>query len=278
MPQFGKRIQLFLLDGTPNGRWICELSNWTGIVYKIPRNYVLRCEDRKELLSPGIYFLFGKDETAKPLIYIGEAENIMNRLKQHLRGKDYWNEVIVFTSKDTNLNKAHIKYLENRFYTFALEARRYRVMNSSIPTRSSISEAEQSELEEFLYNAKIMVNTLGHKVFESFLDETEQVKNINKYYINVANVSAVGIPTADGFVLLKGSIIHNNTAFQSVGKGIAELIRESRKDGKIVGNELQEDMLFATSSAAAAFAMGYAVSGPKTWKNAQGATLKEVEE
>jgi|GEM_PF-6791535 len=126
MQTFGKNIKLFLLDGTPTGRWICELSNWTGIAYKIPRSMIKACEERPELSSSGVYFLFGEDDKEnKPLVYIGEAENIMTRLKQHLDSKDYWNEVIVFISKDDNLNKAHIKYLENRFYELAIAARRY---------------------------------------------------------------------------------------------------------------------------------------------------------
>ena len=82
---FGKRIQLFLVDGTPNGRWICELSNWTGIAYKLPRNMIKESEKRSELASPGVYFLFGYDDAKdRPLIYIGEAEDIIKRLKQHL--------------------------------------------------------------------------------------------------------------------------------------------------------------------------------------------------
>ena len=103
--KFGKVIKLFLMDGTPNGRWMCELSNWTGIAYKIPRNMVKESENREELSAPGVYFLFGRDdEKDKPLVYIGEAENIIKRLKQHLDKKDNWNEVIAFISKDSNLN------------------------------------------------------------------------------------------------------------------------------------------------------------------------------
>ena len=170
---FGKVIKLFLVDGTPNGRWICELSNWTGIAYKIPRSMIKESENRTELSSPGVYFLFGYDDVNdKPLIYIGEAEDIIKRLKQHLEKKDNWNEAIAFISKDSNLNKAHIKYLENQFYGIAKECDRYSIDNSNTPTKSSVSEAEQSELEEFIYNAKILVNALGHKTFEKYLANT----------------------------------------------------------------------------------------------------------
>lgn len=116
---FGKTIKMFLIDGNPNGRLTCELSNWTGKAYKIPRTEVKICEDRQDLKSTGVYLLFGKNDEEQDQLYIGEAENVYTRLQSHLREKDFWTEVIVFISKDDNLNKAHIKYIENRLYQLA---------------------------------------------------------------------------------------------------------------------------------------------------------------
>lgn len=147
---FGKTIKIFLIDCDPNGRMSCELSNWTGKAYKIPRIKVKSCTDRDDLNSTGVYLLFGKDDDGKNLVYIGEAETILKRLNQHLNQKDFWNETVVFISKDENLNKAHIKYLENRLYDIAKNANRYRVENYNTPTLSSISEPDQAEMEEFL--------------------------------------------------------------------------------------------------------------------------------
>jgi len=124
--KFGKTIRLFLMDGIPNGRIACELSNWSGKAYKIPRGFVKDCENRPELNSTGVYILFGKaeDNSKKGIAYIGEAENIYKRLTQHLREKDFWNDAIVFVSKDDNLNKAHIKYVEHKMYKTAQESLR----------------------------------------------------------------------------------------------------------------------------------------------------------
>ena len=164
--KFGKTIKIFLIDGDPNGRMSCELSNWSGKAYKIPRIKIKECTDRDDLMNTGVYLLFGKDEEGKDLVYIGEAESILKRLSQHLNQKDFWNETIVFISKDDNLNKAHIKYIENRLHNIALSAKRYKVENSIIPTQSSISESDRAEMEEFIENIKMLVNTLGHKVFD----------------------------------------------------------------------------------------------------------------
>src|ERR1041385_2486612 len=144
--KFGKTIKIFLIDGDPNGRMSCELSNWTGKAYKIPRIKIKDCSDRDDLGSTGVYLLFGKDEESRDIVYIGEAETILKRLNQQLTQKDFWNEAIVFVSKDENLNKAHIKYLENRLHDIANAANRYKIENSIIPTQSSISESDRAEM------------------------------------------------------------------------------------------------------------------------------------
>ncbi|WP_054697968.1 GIY-YIG nuclease family protein [Syntrophomonas palmitatica] len=281
MTVFGKSIKLFLLDGTPNGRWICEMSNWTGKAYKIPRTAVKECVDRKELCSSGIYFLFGTDDdTGLPLVYVGESELIFERLKAHLDGKDFWTEVIVFISKDDNLNKAHIKYLENRFHDIATQAGRYTVKNSNIPTKSSLSEADTAEMEEFIHNARIVINTLGHKVFEPIAQVAEGLtQHENLFSIqNSKGVLAKGQVVPDGFVVLKGSTISPNVSHNSVSPGVIRAREKYISNGKVVDWALQEDILFSSSSAAADFVLGNSVSGPKTWKNKDGKTLKEVEE
>lgn len=276
--KFGKRIQLFLVDGTPNGRWICELSNWTGFAYKIPRNMIKESEKRNELSAPGVYFLFGHDDVKdKPLIYIGEAEDIIKRLKQHLERKDNWNEAIAFISKDTNLNKAHIKYLENRFYNIAKDCDRYSIDNSNTPTKSSVSEAEQAELEEFIYNAKILINALGHKAFEYFSEKhTAEPEDNPIFSVSAGKGKAYGTATSDGFVLLKGSSIHEISA-ESLTSGTKKKVEQSRASGEIKDGILQVDKLFSSSSAAAAFAVGYSISGPQQWKTDKGETLKSFE-
>ena len=97
----GKTIRQFLIDGIPDGRWVSELSNWTGKAYKIPRTYINQCADRIDLEYTGVYFLFGQNENSeRPQVYIGETENILVRLKQHLQDKDFWTECVAFISKN----------------------------------------------------------------------------------------------------------------------------------------------------------------------------------
>lgn len=277
---FGKTIRIFLIDGDSNGRMSCELSNWTGKAYKIPRIKVKDCTDRADLVNTGIYLLFGKDEAGKDQVYIGEAESILKRLNQHLTQKDFWHETIVFVSKDDNLNKAHIKYLENRLHEIARTTSRYKIENSITPTQSSISEPDRAEMEEFIDNIKLLVNTLGHKVFE----EKRELKTKHKediFYIQAARgADAQGEPTSDGFVVLKGSKAAR-TEVNSMAPSFSNLRQKLVSEGVIVDRgeffEFPEEYIFSSPSTAAIVVMGRSANGLTEWKQKDGKTLREFE-
>lgn len=278
--KFGKTIKIFLIDGDPNGRMSCELSNWSGKAYKIPRIKIKDCIDRDDLTGTGVYLLFGKDDDGKDQVYIGEAESILKRLNQQLTQKDFWNEAIVFISKDENLNKAHIKYLENRLHDIAKVANRYNVDNSIIPTQSSISESDRAEMEEFIDYIKMLVNTLGHKVF----DEKRELKpkqKLETFFIkSVRNADGQGEPTSDGFVVFKGSkaaatIVNSMTP--NFIKYRQKLIDDGVLMNKIEYFEFSDDYIFSSPSTAAVMIMGRNANGLTEWKNNNGKTLKDFE-
>ena len=105
---FSKTIQMYIFDGNPNGRIMCELSNWNGRIYKVSRNELSVFSQRADAENTGVYFLLGKDENNTDTVYIGEAEKVCTRLKQHLHDADYWSDAIVVISKDDLLNKAQM--------------------------------------------------------------------------------------------------------------------------------------------------------------------------
>lgn len=274
---FGKTIKIFLIDGDPNGRMSCELSNWTGKAYKIPRIKIKDCVDRKDLMSTGVYLLLGKNDSNKDLVYIGEAENVFNRLNQHLSSKDFWNEAIVFTSKDENLNKAHIKYLENRLHETATKTNRYILENGCIPTQSSISESDRAEMEEFLNYIFLLVNTLGHKVFEDKRENSQSSKNKEILYITSARgCEATGEQTSEGFLVLKGSKVADSVT-PSLSNSFKNFREELLKKEIIVNNQFTEDFIFSSPSYAAAIVMGRNANGLTEWKTEDGRILKSLE-
>src|SRR6056297_2162917 len=277
----GKTIKLFLIDGAPNGRITGELSNWTGKAYKIPRIKIKDSNDREELQNPGVYLLFGKNEEGKDQVYIGEAENIFSRLLQQLSKKEFWNEAIAFISKDENLNKAHIRYLENGLYETALNVNRYHV-NQNVPTKPSLSESDVAEMEAFMSNIKILVNTLGHKVFEEKREiKTPQQQRKTAFYIKAARgADASGEPTSDGFVVFKGSKATLDTvkSITSNFKRFRDQLIENgtlKKSGECY--VFTEDYVFSSPSTAAVIVMGRNANGLNEWKMQDSTTLKEYE-
>ncbi|TVQ11529.1 MAG: GIY-YIG nuclease family protein [Bacteroidetes bacterium] len=284
--KFGKTIKLFLIDGDTNGRLTCELSNWTGKAYKIPRNLIKICTDRPEIQTTGVYLLLNKSADLSEIgqLYIGEAEDIFKRLTQHVKEKDFWNEAIVFISKDDNLNKAHIKYLENRLHDIGLAANRYELINTQKPTQSSISESDKAEMEEFLANILTLVSTLGYNAFEKIrqADTKEQPdKEEDLFYITATRgANGIGKTTSEGFVVFENSQVADPVT-NSYPKTMQKL-RDALITEGVIFNEkdkliLERDYLFSSSSSAAMIIMGRSANGLTEWKMKSGKTLQEFE-
>ena len=287
----GKSINLFLMDGEANGRMKCTLANWTGVAYKIPRTELDKCKERDDLKQSGVYFLFGtSDITGENVVYIGQAgarkngEGILNRLQEHKRNidKDYWTEAIVFTTSNNSFGPTEISYLENRFCNLAINAKRYDVKNGNDPTQGHITEEKESELEEFIDNAKIIMGTLGHKVFvpadagthnisdNTGLDEAEPI-----LYLKTTKANATGRRTSDGFVVFKNSEVSSSPT-NSCPDNIHHL-REKYADRISEENLLTEDTLFSSPSTSASFVTYASVNGLLMWKINDGKTLRELE-
>lgn len=295
MAERSKSINLFLMDGTANGRIKCTLTNWTGITYKIPRTELDKCKNREDLSQSGVYFLFGTSEdTGEDIVYIGQAgirknkEGILCRLQEHKRNpdKDYWTEAVVFTTSNNSLGPTEISYLENQFCAISAEAKRYTVKNSNEPSIGNVTEEKESELDEFIDYAKIVMGALGYKIFEplSAIRPTTPETNGSvpsecllylkrKSRKSGQTIEASCKQTSEGFVVLKGSHIETKDS-TSIPPGI----KEARQKAKIDSSEiLQEDVLFRSPSYAAAFVIGGHANGLIEWKTADGKTLKELD-
>lgn len=281
---YGKSIELFLANGTADSLIIAELSNWNGKAIKIPRIEVLNCS-REDFSQAGVYFLFCKEDDGSDSVYIGEAENVKERLVQHIRDyqsekeKYYWNTAVVFIGRD--LNKALIRYLENRFVDIARGCHRYTVLTKNTYKNTVMKESHIAAMEEFIDNVKILINALGYKVLEPLLhpDSTDSTSIDDVLlYINKGNTVATGKVTSEGFVVLKGSTINEKMSAKSLGASVVKLREKYLSDGKVETLTTTEDILFSSSSAAADFILGYSVSGPKTWTDKSGRSLKEIED
>lgn len=119
----GRSIRIFLATGEVSGVRHAEVVNWTGQAVIAPRRRLAELRGWAEVQRPGVYVLVGESlETGRRQVYVGEAENVATRLADHHRTKDWWETVLVVTSKDANLTKSHVRYLESRMTALAREA------------------------------------------------------------------------------------------------------------------------------------------------------------
>jgi len=203
----------------------------------------------------------------------------LKRLNQQL-GKEFWEEAIVFIKKDENLNKAHIKYLENRLHDIATSMGRYKIDNSVTPTQSQVSESDKAEMEEFIENVRMLVNTLGHKVFDE-KREQKPIRNHSVFFIKAARAAdARGEPTSEGFVVFSGSRAAATTV-NSLTPNFISLRQKLIDEGILVNRvdhlEFTEDKIFSSPSTAAVIVMGRNANGLTEWKSSDGRTLREFE-
>jgi hypothetical protein len=295
----GKSIRIYMADGTVTGIRHAEIVNWTGQGIACPRNKVSELTAWEEARLPGVYFLFGRgDSSEKTLAYIGEAENVLKRLQNHLANKEFWNEVIFFTNKDENLTKAHVKYLESKLILKAHSAGRYDLENENQPNESLLPRADRDSMEEFLDHLRLLLGALGHKILEPLttigvqktpeqITNSNQKENVeqnilrdNKLSMQFKHITAQAVQTDEGIVVLKGSeaLARIKDTLKGYKKLKEDLIQEEilvKKDDDMI---FMSDYLFLSPSAASAIIAGQPMNGRTSWKNESGKTLKDIEE
>ena len=285
----GKSINLFLIDGDSTGRIKATLSNWTGIIYKIPKPSLVYClnggDISKHIKHAGIYFLLGESINGNPTIYVGQANTrkngigLIQRLNEHKGDENEWSEIVILTRQNDTLDAAELNYLENKFTNLAVEVKRYDVINKCDPSKGNISEEKESEMDEFIDNCLSIVGILGIKAFEkieklNFSNVTDGSKFREPLiFFFKGKLKATASLSTQGFVLLKGSQLSSK-----LSESLKENIRLLRiKYGSKIDNNFKttDDLLFNSQSAAASFVTGCPTSGNAVWKTKDGKSPKD---
>jgi len=297
MAAYGRTVRIYLADGTPSGIRHAELVNWVGQAVVCPRARVGELSKWPESNRPGVYILIGEDpDSVRRMAYIGEAENVRKRLRDHVAKKDFWDQVVFFSSKDDNLTKSHVKYLESRMLSLAKQAKRARLDNANVPAAAALPRSDRDAMEEFLGPARILLGALGFNLLEpvrvrrsEVAHELEPVGDTAgpladiKLHFEVARrgVKAEGYSTDEGFVVLAGAVGPLATKGSLIG-GWRQLRQSLIEDGRIGvdGDTIRftEDVLFSSPSAAAANVCGGVWNGRQGWKDSTGSTLADLEE
>lgn len=267
-------ITMILRNGMPTGIVQCNLDEWIGVSYKIPRNRLNESKELKNIENTGVYILFGVDEeTGENRAYIGEAENIYKRLLQHNKTKDFWNDCLVFVSQNNSLNKAHIKFIENMLYTKAKEVERFIIDNDTEPTKSSLDGADEIRAVKFYEKIVLLTSVYGYRIFDKILTQQE-VKEEEIYYINSIGLKASGAQSEEGFIVFKGS--QSSEEFKKASSQSLRNKWNELRNQKIVDQGVfLKDIIFSSPSTAAAMVLGRNSNGLTQWKNRDGRTLKE---
>lgn len=273
-----KTIQIFLPDGNARSIRIADITSRTVQAIQIPRTKLKDSQERKEIQNVGIYFLFGEEsEQARPVSYIGEAENCYDRIVQHNRDheKDFWNIAVAITSKTSSFTKAHGKYLEWYCISAAKEIKRYSLSQKS-PSKPYVSESMEADLLDNIDAIRILLSTLGFPILEP-IQKSKSPKDI--YYCKRTDYAGTGEYVDDGFIVFKGSkakIKESQAAPQWLVNQRIILKKNDvlKEEGKYL--VFQSDYLFNSPSTAAAIIFGVQANGWTEWKNKDGKTLDEI--
>lgn len=287
----GKHIELFLVDGTPGGLTTAEILNWTGHVLSARRSDIGTLTSRRELTGTCVYLLLGEDQDGAVRCYVGETDDFVARLRQHNANKSFWDRVVVVTSKDANLTKAHGRYLEARLIGLATQAGRVTLDNGTVPPVPALPEAHRSDMDYFVGQLQIILPVLGidairvreHKVVPS-AHGNDSISPIFRLQNKKLRVDARAQQIDGEFTMLAGSAVvadwHGFGKAESTIRAYEAYRAQHHKlvaDGSIVIDNgigtLAKDIVFGSPSTAGAIAQGRSCNGRISWISDDGTTF-----
>lgn len=281
----GRSIRLFLVDGTPNGLLTAEIMNWTGHVLTGPRSKLAELVQRPECARTGVYFLIGPDpdDSLRTRVYIGESDDVAQRLKQHNRpeeqgGKDFWERVCLVTSKDQNLTKAHVKYLESKLIAIATSVGRCLLANGTAHDYDGLPESDQSDMAFFLEQIRTVLPALGFDFLRELITPSSLVKAAAEQPVTQSPRFVLDIPKSKGravaeeingeFFVLKGSKTRSD--WIGAETSYRALFKQLVAEGVLIAEDSEHlsfsvDYAFGSPSAAAAVVCGRQANGRTAW-------------
>ncbi len=281
----GKTIRLYLVEGVPSGIITAEIMNWTGKATVCPRSQLAELASRDEVRKTGIYILSGEDvdNPLQEIIYIGESENVLDRLKIHNNDpkKDFWIKTFIFTNKDDNLTKGHVRYLESRLIQIASEAKRAKIENGTNPDYTILPESDIADMKYFIEQIKLLLPVLG---LTFALPLSTLVKEQNKiaqtpeiqiesplFKLSYSGVEAYAQEVNNEFIVFKDSTVRKKETL-SLDRVTREKRNRLLEENKLTGSSqtdywiLTENLPFSSPSAAAYLIGGAKLNGRTEWK------------
>ena len=268
----GKTVTTYLIDGNPKGTQYAFISNKICQMFVVPRSNLSYLSTQEKLQKPAFYILLGEDESTKPQAYIGETENFKERVKGHDSKKAFWQKALIFVSKDADMTKVDVQYLEHKAIVEAKKANAFILSdNKQIPKAPNLPEHQQDSIDEFFEDVKFLASFIGCNIFE-----VSQPKEEHLFYTKGRGCNAKGFYSSDGFTVLKGSIVAPIMVPSFNWKEKREKMLQdytANENGILV---LTSDKTFSSPSTAADFCIGSSNNGWLVWKDKEGNTLDSV--
>ena len=275
-------IKLFLPRGDAKSLRTAEISNWTGKAVAAPRTELDELLAREELEKAGVYILIGSDpHTNAARAYIGEAEVIRERLKQH-KTKEFWVSAIVFVSKDENLTKAHVRFLESRLLAEAVQIGRF-TLEQNQAGGSRLPESDREDMEVFLARIRQLLPVLGSDILAPIAQPAANAQPGGVLFCRIKGAEARGQRTANGFVVFHDStaVLEERPSAESYPYALVQR-KKLIADGSLIQDGgfliFTKDAEFSSPSGAAVVIHGGSVNGLTAWKTKDGKSLKQLDE
>lgn len=276
-----KTLQVFLPEGTPAGIQIAELTTRIVQAISVPRTHLKQFFERQESQYVGTYFLFGgEDDGSKPLAYVGQTEDLRQRLRMHDAKREFWTKAVIIVSRTQSFTHAHIKWLEWHSIAQASEASRYKLENGNAGSEPFVTEAIRAEVEEIFETGSLLLQSLGYPIFEPLIPKSGRGQQKDIWHLSRRGATATATFTDEGLVVHKGSTCSKGFTKSAEGAPFVKRRETMVADGILVetpkGLVFAEDYNFKSPSGAAAVVSGGHANGWIEWRNAEGKTLKDV--
>ena len=277
----GSTISLYLAEGQPAGIRLVQKDNWSGIGIDCSRADLPKARKRDEFARSGVYLLVGDQDEARglPTLYIGEADELGPRLSSHATSKDFWSRLVIFTSKDGMINKAHARHLESRLFQIGSEAKRCHFENKVPPGLPQLSDQDRDLAERFLVEMLVVLPVIGISAFE--LPTGEQASSVPDFFLKGKGAQGKGTETSQGFKVFASSIARLDEVDSIHGWTHdlrADLIENGVLKPDSEGLVFTQDYVFRSPCASAAVLLGRSANGREEWRGADGKTLKQVQD
>lgn len=214
-----KTINLLLSNGTLSGLLTAQFSKWDGILFASPRASYQILSQEKESEFWGVYLLVSDNK-----VYIGQTNDLLRRIKEHDKTKQWWEKVVLITTKDNSLNRSDIDYLENKLINLAKTKNTLITDNVQYGNTPKVNRYRKIDLNDLLDGALLLLELIGINVFKKQEIKTttkDNFINSTKNLFNLGNSSrltkkqAIQILNDHEFTFNNAKISFSNLNFSS---------------------------------------------------------------